>query len=53
MIDLNQNLSEVDGGRRPTAMSSMTPQQIKNEAAVVMRQGLSSQAWQVLDLLFA
>jgi hypothetical protein len=53
MIVLNQNLSEVDGGRRPTAMSSMTPQQIKNEAAVVMRQGLSSQAWQVLDLLYA
>jgi hypothetical protein len=53
MIVLNQNSSKVDGGRRPTAMSSMTPQQIKNEAAVVMRQGLSSQAWQVIDLLFA
>jgi hypothetical protein len=53
MIILNQNSGKVDGGRRPTAMSSMTPQQIKNEAAVVMRQGLSSQAWQVLDLLFA
>ena len=53
MIVLNQNPSTVDGGRRPTALSSMTPQQIKNEAAAVMQQGLSNQAWQVIDLLFA
>ena len=53
MIVLSQNSSKVGGGRRPAALSSMTPQQIKNEAAAVMRQGLSSQAWQVLDLLFA
>ena len=53
MIVLNQNSSKADGGRRPTVTSSMTPQQIKNEAVAVMRQGLSSQAWQVVDLLFA
>jgi hypothetical protein len=53
MIVLKQNLSKVGVGRRPTALSSMTPQQIKNEAAAVIQQGLSSQAWQVIDLLFA
>lgn len=53
MIVVNKSQNDEKRTGRPGISGVMTPQQIHSEAMTVMEQGLSSIAWQALDLLFA